>query len=126
MLLQARHAPAVKRHDWRVWQSVTALREGFEDRVFAGGIPRIRLQHERQWREPVAVVVGEGGAEIGEEVKPGSTQSFAGAHDDARHQLRALFVQPSGARDLTLQYGAVEGMLNIPRAESSDSLNNFE
>ena len=37
-----------------------------------------------------------------------------------------MFVQPSGARDLTLQYGAVEGMLNIPRAECSDSLNDFE
>src|SRR5438128_6864510 len=107
MLLQAHHAPAVKRHEWRVWQGVAALRERFEDRVLAGGIPRIRLQHERQWREPVAVVVAEGRAEIGEEVEPGGIERFAGAHDDARRQVRAVFVQPSGARDLTLQYGAV-------------------
>src|SRR5437773_7657917 len=126
MLLQARYTPAVKRHDRRVWQRVAALRKCFEDRVFAGGIPRIRLKHECQWRELVAAVVGERRAEFEEELEASGVERFARAHDDAGRQCRPVFAQPSGARDLSLQYGAVEGVLKIPPAECSDSLNDFE
>src|SRR4051812_14210734 len=103
----------MERHDRRVRKIVAQSRERLEDRVLAGRVPRVRLQHQCERCEPVATVVRERRAEIDEEAEAGGVERLARPHDDAGYELRAARVQPPRALELSLQQRAIERVLEV-------------
>ena len=68
---QASRVAAVERHEGRVGKLVALLGEEGEDRVFAGGIPGVGAEDEGERGEAIAAMIGERGADVGEETQAG-------------------------------------------------------
>src|SRR5215467_14643407 len=106
----------MERHHRGLREVVAVLCEDVEDFVFAFGISVVRFQHQCEWSETIAPIVSERRVYLHEETDAGSLQSFASAHDDTRRHCCSMLVQPASALELSLEHGAIEGVLEISRA----------
>jgi hypothetical protein len=115
----------MKRHYRRIRQVITGLREDLENLVLPLGISAVGFQNQRERGETIAVLVGERRIQLDEKTNAGRIQRFARAHDDARRNSSAMFVQPARALDPSLKESTVKGVLEISRAQRRHCLDDF-
>src|SRR5262249_16268993 len=94
--------------------------------MLALGIAAIGFERQGQWCQAITLRVRERSFEIGEKIQGGRIECFARAHHNAGNDFRAVFMQPTGRFELSLEQRTVESMLKITRAKCCNGFNNLE
>src|SRR5262245_3040052 len=122
MRLQSIDPPSMQVHRRRIRQLDPVADQELETLMLPWRIPAVRLEHEPDGRQTIAVRIRDLRSELEQERQALSVQRFTRAHDRATYRSGAHRVQQPGGFDLSLQARAVECELHVLGTDTSQHL----